>query len=253
LRDNLVFAFVGLLAINCTGADGPQGPPGGQGTPGNGPTGSTGPTGATGPVGPTGPVFVADGGTIVGPTGPAGPLGPTGAQGPAGPTGPTGPQGPPGGGADGGALGITAWLDATGAYAPVVRFLGDNTHPPPYATFEMIDPVSTAVWVVDANAGTIGGNGTALVGYQTNNCTGTAYVLWAPPPRYAFSTSTSPNNYYMIADNATYSQVGILSYMNNNTCNPGSYGLSCPPVSSLVQVTKPNKPPGTPPYHPAAL
>jgi len=148
------------------------------------------------------------------------------------------------------------WKDATGAIVPVVRhtggFAGGN---PPYpAYYEVLDPLSTAVWSYYPGLMPEISAGGATEGFVQSNCTGTAYVYYPPPARYAFRIATDPNNYYMIPDNAAQTITAGLSYQNvGSGCQNSAIGGVSVLVSALVQVVKPANPPGTPPYHPESL
>jgi hypothetical protein len=193
-----------------------------------------------------------------GQTGATGPMGTQGQQGPAGPEGPKGPPGPPGnsgeGGTDGGVIpksGIV-WKDSLGVVVPIVRVLTDGT-------YLFYDPASNAVWRYAPDTNMQWGVQSSseqtapldylITGYVANNCTGTAYVIQPPSPRYSFHLGTNLSAYYVVPDDLESQQVSVGSYQYTNNCMGSRIDMAVP-VSKLAMVTKPSSPPGKPPYHP---
>jgi hypothetical protein len=150
---------------------------------------------------------------------------------------------------------MTVWRDATGALVPVVRHTGGfaGGNPPFPAAYEVIDPASNAIWSYYPASTPSMSAGMAYEVWITSNCTGPAYIFYAPPARYAFVIPSDPTKYYMIPDNQAGTPMAGLSSQGGGPCQPGGVGGVGVPVSSLIQVSLPVGPPGTPPYHPETL
>jgi hypothetical protein len=151
---------------------------------------------------------------------------------------------------------LTIWKDSNGALVPVVRHVGGfgGGNQPFTAIYEVIDPPSTAVWTYNPGGAPEMTAGGAYEGFLQANCTGTPSVYYPPPARYAFKIATDPNNYYMIPDKAVETISAALSWQAvGSGCQNNAIGGIAVLVSALVQVAKPNNPPGTPPYHPETL
>ena len=219
-------AVAGLLFACACGQEGAAGAPGAAGASGaqgsQGPQGPVGSQGVQGPQGPPGGITLGDGGTTDG-----GGL-------------------PPG-------LHLLVWKDATGAIAPVVRHVGGfaGGNPPFSATYEVVDPASGAVWGYSPGAALSAGP--AIIGFITNDCSGSGFIMYPPPARYAFTIATQPSKYYMIPDNQAGTMMAVLSFRQGGTCQASALGGIGVPASSLIEVHLPAGPPGTPPYHPEIL
>jgi hypothetical protein len=158
-------------------------------------------------------------------------------------------------GGDGGTP-VVIWKDAVGVMVPIV---GPIDQRPLF-----YDPASDAIWRYSPNTTMQWGVQTSStnyapldginVGWVTNNCTGTSYVLDPPSPRYSFTlASTGPNTFYVAPDNVDSAQISVGSRMDISKQCQGPLIAMGIPTAMLKTVSKPAKPPGTPPYHPELL
>jgi hypothetical protein len=101
---------------------------------------------------------------------------------------------------------------------------------------------------------TFGPTETVSRGWITSDCTGTAYVLSPPPPRYAFAvTVNGSHQFYVRPDGVQVVQTGIIGQDNGVGCSPGGFTAYAAPLSLMKSVSPPATPPGQPPYHPEVL
>jgi hypothetical protein len=157
-------------------------------------------------------------------------------------------------GASNSPLGAIVWRDTTGAVVPVVRLLADSN---PQGVFEVLDPISGAVWDMGVwNPPSI--TPTSLVGsvYTSANCAGTEYAAAPPPSRYSFTDASgaNPGVFYVVPDGIIQTQFTPVSFNFGGGCAPWTmasvWGV---PYTSLMTVTPPSALPGAPPYHPQPL
>ncbi len=159
--------------------------------------------------------------------------------------------------------GVAVWKDSAGAVIPVVGTLGDTIDwlsgyaDPPQGYLYVYDSTSGAVWVMNPGSFTpIQETTKCFIGYASAGCTGTAYFVYPPPSRWAFSDdslSGPPSTYYVVLDNAAQQVVSVLSQKQGGVCYSTSGNYNAVPLSSTKTVTIPSAPPGVPPYHPERL
>lgn len=231
--------------IGPAGPAGPIGAIGPQGVQGEiGPAGPTGPIGDTGPQGPRGDI------------GPAGPAGPTGAQGPQGPTGTQGPAGLTG---PAGADGVNPLGNLSCTQDQLIQW-NAAASPPAWVCADMPggDEYSGRVWVYQGDVVGIAvgtdklfvklGSKVYYVGvissyentglflnsavyYETNNCTGSAFLAPnLPSQKYPYVSTArlgynggSPSWFVRNVSIQNTTSVNLRSQSNFSTVN----GLSC--------------------------
>ncbi len=233
-----------MLAIGCgtneTGTQGPKGDRGDIGLTGAvGPVGETGAPGATGPKGDVGPKGDSNG--VVGPKGDTGPMGP---QGPVGQTGATGATGAAGAtGARGPAGSGIQWFDAAGIE---LRVLNSSS-------------VTSLIWLDAAdrvwNYSTLSDTVEPITGtftvFNSQNCTGTAYVPLAPGG-FTVAVNQEFDPVHVMPRAAVVANMGSGSRGTPASCAAvGSIGYAVP-LSSLTTIARPNRFPYTMPIHPEA-
>jgi hypothetical protein len=119
---------------------------------------------------------------------------------------------------------------------------------------EVLDPGTSAIWLYhEESTTTLAPTMSTTVGWVTADCTGTAYVLAPPPPRYAFeATMKGSRQIYVRPDDVQVTQIGILG-TDNGGCQMGALTAYAAPLSMMKTVTQPAAPPGNQPYHPEVL
>jgi hypothetical protein len=120
---------------------------------------------------------------------------------------------------------------------------------------EVLDPGTSAIWLYQEESTTILAPTVSVsIGWVTTDCTGTAYVLGPPPPRYTFAATMKGNRQiYVRPDDVAVNQIGVISLDNGGGCAMGALPAYGAPVSMMKTVTQPAAPPGSPPYHPEVL
>ena len=203
--------------------------------------------------------------------------GTAGAQGPEGPPGSQGPQGPPGSQGSSRSPGVAGterwkrgpldaagvplpslvvWKDSMGAVVPVVRLLGNANQGDTVGMLEYYDTPTKTVWIYSPFSAmpVLPTVGNVLVGYTMSGCSGTAYAVLPPPPRYAFSLRPPRAHFMSCPTTLRCSRWALtVGYNNGNSCQSSGVGTYGIPLSSLTMATAPSAPPGVPPYHPEAL
>jgi hypothetical protein len=162
-----------------------------------------------------------------GPAGPAGEAGEPGATGPAGPqgaTGPAGPQGPAGADGSDGATDGVVWADANGQRLPY-----GTTH---------FDAQGRA-WAIDGETGDAYAPAYAIEYFESNDCSGDAWVSGLAKPRQVFSLASEPNVRYVRPDDVQATiEDGFASYRYTAGCAPyASAGVLVIPLDDLIDVT----------------
>ena len=245
------------------GKSGPVGPMGATGPQGlrgeTGPSGPIGPTGITGPQGPPGDIGPAGPTGAQGAQGPAGATGPQGSRGDTGPAGPTGAQGPQGPAGVQGPAGANPLGNLSCTQDQIIQW-NAAASPPAWVCADMPggDEYSGRVWVykgdvVGLAVGTdklfvkfgskvyyVGdissyeNNGLFLnysVFYETNNCTGSAFLAPnLPSQKYPYVSTArlgydggSPSWFVRNVSIQNTTSVDLRSQSSFNTVN----GLSC--------------------------